>query len=165
MKVPLSWLREWVDLTLPIDELVHRLNLSGTEVENVIRVDAEWEGVYVAEVVGLERHPQADTLNLARLDVGNQGLATVVTGAANLQVGARVPLVRPGGRLPGGRQIGAEALRGVLSEGMLCSGDELGLSPDRSGIYVLDGAAAAAVGRPLGDVLGDTVLDLSLIHI
>ncbi len=160
MKVPLRWLCEWVDLTLPVDELVHRLNLSGTEVEDVIRLEAEWEGVYVAEVVGLERHPQADTLFVARLDVGSHGLATVVTGAANLHVGARVPLVQPGGRLPGGRQIGAEALRGVLSEGMLCSGDELGLSPDRSGIYLLDGGPADAVGRPLGNVLGDTILDL-----
>lgn len=161
MKVPLSWLQELVDLTLTLEELVHRLNMSGTEVENVIQVGADWEEVYVARVVELDRHPDADALYVARVDVGSQGLATVVTGAANLSVGARVPLVRPGGRLPGGREIESETLRGVLSEGMLCSGDELGLSPDRSGIYVLDGAEGELhVGRPLRDVLADTVLDL-----
>jgi phenylalanyl-tRNA synthetase beta chain len=158
MKVPLSWLREFVEITLPLDELVHRLNMSGTEVEDVVDVGADWEQIFVAEVVRLERHPNADTLWVAQLDVGSQGRATIVTGATNLSVGARVPLVRPGGRLPGGRRVAAQDLRGIVSEGMLCSGDELGLSPDRSGIYRLDGEAG--VGRPLGEALGETVLDL-----
>ena len=160
MKVPLSWLRELVDITLPIDELAHRLTMAGTEVEDVVRVGADWDQVFIAEVIELERHPDADDLYVARLDVGVRGLATVVTGATNLRVGARVPLVRPGGRLPGGRSIEARVLRGVRSEGMVCSGDELGLSTDRSGIYLLDGEAEGDLGRPLDDVLGDTVLDL-----
>ena len=179
MKVPLSWLREWVDLTLPLDELVHRLNMSGTEVEDVIQVGADWERIYVAEIVQLDRHPNADNLFVARLDVGPRGLVTIVTGATNLSVGARVPLVEPGGRLPGGRAIEAATLRGIASEGMLCSGDELGVSPDRSGIYVLgtngqgvgtgsgDGRGAGIagtgqgqLGQPLADLLADTVLDL-----
>src|SRR5919202_5406182 len=126
MKVPLSWLREFVDVELPLDELVHRLNMSGTEVEDVVQVGADWDQIFVARIVELERHPNADNLYVARVDVGSQGLATVVTGATNLSVGDRVPLVRPGGRLPGGREIQAQELRGITSEGMLCSGDELG---------------------------------------
>ncbi len=179
MKVPLSWLREYVDLTLPLDELVHRLNMSGTEVEGVAQVGAEWEQVFVAKVVALDPHPNAPPeagLYVARLDVGSRGLATVVTGAANLSVGVHVPLVQPGGTLPGGREIRAEERRGIRSEGMLCSGDELGLSPDRSGIYVLDEDANPSrpggegrpdpsgrpyrLGQSLRDVLGDMVLDL-----
>ena len=105
MKMPISWLREFIDVKLPVDELAHHLTMAGTEVEDVVRVGADWEQVFVAEVVELERHPDAADLFVARLDVGQQGTATVVTGATNLRVGARVPLVRPGGRLPGGRSI------------------------------------------------------------
>lgn len=158
MKVPLSWLRELVDLTLPLDELVHRLNMSGTEVEGVEEVGADWERVYVATVVGLEPHPNADSLLIARLDIGPRGTATVVTGATNLFVGAQVPYIQPGGRLPRGRVVEAATLRGVTSEGMVCSADELGLAPDRTGIYVLD--APVENGAELRTLFGDTVLDL-----
>src|SRR5215212_130572 len=158
MKVPLSWLHELVDITLPLDELVHRLNMSGTEVEAVIEVGAEWEGISVATVVSLEPHPDADKLFVAKLDVGGQSAVTVVTGATNLSVGAQVPYIRPGGRLPGGKTIEAAELRGVLSAGMVCSADELGLSPDRSGIYVLD--EQIENGTDLKHLFSDTVLDL-----
>jgi phenylalanyl-tRNA synthetase beta chain len=110
MKIPLSWLGELVDITLPLDELVRRLNMSGTEVEDVIEVGSDWEQIYVSRVVELGQHPNADMLFVARLDIGSQGMATVVTGATNLTVGAVVPLVRPGGRLPGGREIAASDL-------------------------------------------------------
>jgi phenylalanyl-tRNA synthetase beta chain len=158
MKVPLSWLRELVDVTLPLDELVHRLNMSGTEVEDVVEVGKEWGGIAVATVVALDPHPNANTLYVARLDVGIQGTATVVTGAANLFVGAQVPYIRPGGRLPGGRTIEAATLRGITSAGMVCSADELGLSPDRTGIYVLD--EKVEDGSDLRSLFADTVLDL-----
>jgi phenylalanyl-tRNA synthetase beta chain len=158
MKVPLSWLSELVDLTLPLDELVHRLNMSGTEVEDVVEVGKEWEGVAVATVVALDPHPNADSLYVAKLDVGSQGVATVVTGATNLYVGAQVPYIRPGGRLPGGRTVEAVTLRGIASAGMVCSADELGLSPDRTGIYVLD--EKVENGTDLRTLFSDTVLDL-----
>jgi phenylalanyl-tRNA synthetase beta chain len=158
MKVPLSWLRELVDITLPLDELVHRLNMSGTEVEAVIEVGKEWEGISVATVAALDPHPDADKLFVTKLDVGSQGTVTVVTGATNLYVGAQVPYIRPGGRLPGGRTIEAATLRGISSAGMVCSADELGLSPDRSGIYILD--EKAENGTDLRSLFADTVLDL-----
>jgi phenylalanyl-tRNA synthetase beta chain len=158
MKVPLSWLRELVDVTLPLDELVHRLNMSGTEVEDVIEVGKEWEGIAVATVVTLDPHPNADSLYVTTLDVGKQGTVTVVTGATNLNVGAQVPYIRPGGRLPGGRTIESATLRGIASAGMVCSADELGLSPDRTGIYVLD--EKVENGADLRTLFSDTVLDL-----
>jgi phenylalanyl-tRNA synthetase beta chain len=158
MKVPLSWLRELVDITLPLDELVHRLNMSGTEVEAVIEVGKEWEGISVATVVALDPHPNADSLYVSKLDVGSQGTVTVVTGATNLYVGAQVPYIRPGGRLPGGKTIEAASLRGISSAGMVCSADELGLSPDRSGIYILD--ETAENGADVRSLFADTVLDL-----
>lgn len=158
MKVPLSWLRELVDITLPLPELVHRLNMSGTEVEAVIQVGADWDNVVVATVVGLVTHPNADTLFVATLDDGSGSPVTVVTGATNLKVGVQVPYVRPGGSLPGGRIIEAATLRGVDSAGMLCSADELGLTPDRSGILILD--EAYENGTDLKTLFADTVLDL-----
>ncbi|MCC7370625.1 MAG: phenylalanine--tRNA ligase subunit beta [Chloroflexi bacterium] len=161
MKVPLSWLRELVDIDLdrlPLPDLVHRLNMSGTEVEAVIQVGAEWDGVVVATVVGLEPHPNADTLFVATLDDGSGVPVTVVTGATNLRVGIQVPYVRPGGTLPGGRVIEAATLRGVASAGMVCSADELGLTPDRSGILILD--ETYENGADLKSLFADTVLDL-----
>lgn len=157
MRVPLSWLRELVDITLPLDELVHRLNMSGTEVEDVLEVGKEWEGIAVATIVALDPHPNADNLLVAKLDVGSQGTVTVVTAATNLYVGAQVPYIRPGGRLPGGG-IEAREMRGVSSAGMVCSADELGLSPDRTGIYVLD--EQVENGTDVRALFSDTVLDL-----
>jgi phenylalanyl-tRNA synthetase beta chain len=158
MRVPLSWLRELVDITLPLDELVHRLNMSGTEVEEVVEVGKEWEEIVVATVVALDPHPNADSLYVAKLDVGSRGVATVVTGATNLFVGAQVPYIRPGGRLGSGRTVEAVTLRGLTSAGMVCSADELGLSPDRTGIYVLD--EKIENGTDLRALFADTVLDL-----
>lgn len=158
MKVPLSWLRELVDITMPLDELVHRLNMSGSEVEAVIEVGSEWEGIVVATVLTLDPHPNADTLFVTTLGDGSGAPVTVVTGATNLHVGAQVPYIRPGGQLPGGRKIEAATLRGVASAGMVCSADELGLSPDRTGIYILD--ETYENGTDLKTLFADTVLDL-----
>ncbi|MFN8522647.1 MAG: phenylalanine--tRNA ligase subunit beta [Chloroflexota bacterium] len=159
MRAPLSWLREYVDIDLPAAELGHRLTMAGNELESIDEIGADWEQIHAARVTSIERHPQADNLFVVGLDVGPLGLTRVVTAATNLTVGALVPLVRPGGRLPDGRTIGAQEFRGVTSQGMLCSGDELGISPDRSGIYVMD-EGDAEPGDDLRTRFGDTVLDL-----
>jgi phenylalanyl-tRNA synthetase beta chain len=158
MKAPLSWLQQYVDITLPLDELAHRLTMGGTEVESVTRVGADWEKIVTARIVAIDRHPNADNLLVTRLEAGTHGTATVVTGATNLAVGNRVPWIQPGGRLGGGRVIEVSELRGLRSEGMLCSGDELGISPDRSGIYVLE--PDIELGRLLRDLYSDTVIDV-----
>ena len=105
----------------------------------------------------VDRHPNADNLLIAKVDRGD-GFSTIVTGAPNLSVGVKVPLVMSGGKLPGGVEIGSRKFRGIMSEGMLCAGDELGLSDDHSGIYILE--ADAPLGQDLRRLLGDVVLDL-----
>ncbi len=113
--------------------------MAGLEVEDVEVVGAHWEGVTIARVAELERHPKSDHLYIATLDLGDRQ-TTVVTGAPNLSVGASVPHVAPGGRLPAG-EVGSRTLAGVVSEGMVCSGDELDVSPDKDGIYLLESDA------------------------
>ncbi len=156
MKVPLSWLRELVAVEVPVAELSTRLTMAGLEVEDVEEVGADWQGVTIARVAELERHPKSDHLYIAQLDLGD-GQTTVVTGAPNLVVGAIVPHVAAGGRLPAG-EVGSRTLAGVVSEGMVCSGDELDISPDKDGIYLLE--PDAPVGTPLADYLAETILDV-----
>lgn len=157
MKVPLSWLRELVPVDLPVADLAHRLTMAGTESEGFHRVGQEWSRVFVGRVLDLEKHPSADSLSIAKVQ-GPDGEVTIVTAATNLFVGARVPLILAGGTLGGETRIERRVFRGVTSDGMVCSGDELGLSPDRTGIYILEDEAP--VGIPLADYLDDTVLDL-----
>jgi phenylalanyl-tRNA synthetase beta chain len=164
VKVPLSWLREYVEVDLPPKELAHRLTMSGTEAESVEEIGAHWQRIVVARVTDLERHPGSDRgLWIAKVDRGD-GESTIVTGAQNLFVGAVVPLVMAGGRLPPtrdnprGMEIKRVRMRGVESEGMLCAGDELQISDDHAGIYILD--PSAPIGTDLRDYLGDVVLDL-----
>ncbi len=156
MKLPLSWLRECVDLDLPVQQLAHRLTMAGLEVEEIHRVGSAWRNVQVARVADLQRHPRADTLHVATLDLGGR-TATVVTAASNLFVGAVVPHVAPGGRLPTG-EVGTRTFMGITSEGMVCSGDELDIAPDRDGIYLFEDSAA--IGAPLEEYLDETIFDL-----
>jgi phenylalanyl-tRNA synthetase beta chain len=157
VKLPLSWLREYVDFDLSPEELAHRLTMSGTEVESIVAVGADWKRVVVGQIMDLARHPNADNLLVAKIERGD-GTSTIVTGAPNLSVGQKVPLVMAGGKLPGGVEIGARKFRGIQSEGMLCAGDELGISPDHDGIYILE--QDAPLGAELRRLLGDVVLDL-----
>src|SRR5262249_51892661 len=152
MKVPLSWLRELVAIDVPIPELRQRLTMAGLEVEDVVRVGAEWRDVTIGRVVDLSPHPRREALTVAQVDLGS-GAATVVTGAANLHVGDVVPHVAPGGRLPSG-DVGARDFAGIQSEGMVCSGDELDISPDRDGIYVLE--PDAPIGAALAEFIDET---------
>lgn len=156
MRVALSWLREAVDLEVSAEELARRLTMAGLEVEAVEHVGGAWRNVWTARVQDLEKHPRADALWIARLDAGDtQG--TVVTAAPNLHVGAIVPWIRAGGALIG-REIGTRKFQGVESEGMLCSGDELGISPDKDGIYLMEDEMP--LGQLVSEVLGDVVLDV-----
>ena len=156
MKVPLSWLRELVEIDVPLGELRQRLTMAGLEVEEVHQVGRDWREVTIARVVDLQAHPRREALNVAEVDVGGRR-ATVVTGAPNLKVGDVVPYVAAGGRLPGG-EVGRRDFGGIASEGMVCSGDELDISPDKDGIYVFE--AEAPIGQPLEDYLRESVLDI-----
>ena len=161
MKIPVSWLREYVDAALPPKELAHRLTMAGLESEGETVFGGGWESVFVAQVVSVEPHPNADRLTLVTVDTGGER-ATVVCGAPNVAAEQRVAFARPGARLHDPdtghlETLKAARIRGVESAGMICSERELGLGEDHTGILVLDGDAP--VGRPLAGHLGDVVLD------
>ena len=160
MRVSLKWLRDLVDVDVPVEKLKDMLDLSGTKVEAVHAPGKDLEHIVVAEVLGIHPHPNADTLTL--VDVRTDGdEQRVVCGAKNFSVGDRVPLAAVGARLPG-MVITARKIRGETSNGMLCSAAELGVSRDHSGILVLP--HDAPVGADVTEVLGldDTILELEI---
>jgi phenylalanyl-tRNA synthetase beta chain len=172
MRVPLSWLKEYVDIALPLPELAERITLAGLEVEDVVQIGAEWDRdkIVVGEIVEVRPHPNADRLTIAVVDHGADEPEAVVTGAANIEVGDRgqkVAFARAGARLIDGYSdekryltLKPTKIRGVRSAGMVCSEKELGLSDEHEGILILHDDAP--VGVPLQDYLGDTVLDIEL---
>lgn len=187
MKVPLRWLKEYVEIPWSVAELAERLTLAGLEVTSVrpvgvpvpsdLRLKADqvspvWEDdkVVIAEVLEVRKHPEADRLHLVDLNYG-KGTITVVTGATNLKAGDRgqkVVLALVGAVLIDGyseervlRQLKPARIRGVLSEGMVCSARELGIADEHEGILILD--PDAPVGMPLAEYLGDVVLELDVL--
>ena len=161
MKVPLKWLKEFVDITLPVEELAAKLTASGSE---VVAVTRRWERVQVAEITSIEKHPNADRLRLATV-VMPDGERTVVCGAPNIEVGQKIAYASIGARLISGHngeemELNAAMIRGVKSEGMICSEKELGLSDEHTGILVLD--QSAPQGTPLADYLEEVVIDLDI---
>src|SRR5205823_1294678 len=161
MKVSLNWLRDYVDVDLAPEELARRLTLSGTKVEHIDYVGAQWRDIVVGRITRLESHPDPDvSLQLATVSLGERGEQTVVTGAFNMTVGDKVPYAGLGVTLANGVTIKPRKPRGVPSEGMVLADDEIGLGEDHSGIRILD--PAAPEGRPLSEVLGDAILDLEI---
>jgi phenylalanyl-tRNA synthetase beta chain len=160
MRVPLSWLREYVDVQLTPDQLAERLTLLGMEVKTVEAWGADWENVVTGELLAVEPHPRADRLSLTRVDVGAGEPLEIVCGATNIAVGQRVPVALPGAVLPGNRRIERTEKMGAVSNGMLCSGDELRLTGDADGILIL--SPDTPVGLPLVDLYGDIVLDVDV---
>ncbi len=162
MKIPLSWLTDFIALDEPPRAIADRLTFSGTEVEGLATVGSTYEGFVVAEVRAVEKHPNADKLSVCRVfDGGNE--LQVVCGAPNVRAGGRYPFARVGVTLPDGSlTIKKAKIRGVESFGMLCAADELGLSDDHLGLLVLD--PKWAPGTPLAEVLGppDTVFELEI---
>ena len=162
MRVPLSWLREYVDIGLAPGELAERLTLLGFEVQGVEAPGAEWKSVVVGRVLDVKRHPNAETLWLTRVDIGDGEALEIVCGAQNLAVGQLVPVAVPGAELPGGRRIGRTKIRGSVSNGMLCSPIELGLGEDADGILILGTGDEYRLGANLADVVGETILDVDV---
>jgi phenylalanyl-tRNA synthetase beta chain len=161
MKFSETWLRQLVDIPVDRDALVHRLTMSGLEVEGVEPIGAALDGVVVAEIVGCEPHPNADKLRVCQVATG-QSTVQIVCGAPNARVGLKAPLATIGAKLPNGMEIKQAALRGVDSHGMLCSAKELGIDADASGLMELP--PDAPVGEPVAKFLGlpDASLELKL---
>ncbi|HYK95275.1 MAG TPA: phenylalanine--tRNA ligase subunit beta [Candidatus Dormibacteraeota bacterium] len=160
MRVPLSWLREFVDVDLTPEDLAARLTLLGMEVKGIDRRGADWANVVVGELLAVEKHPNADRLSLTRVNTGSGEPLEIVCGATNIAVGQRVPVALPGAVLPGNRRIERTEKMGVVSNGMLCSGDELGLTADADGILIL--APGTPLGAKLTNLYGDVVLDVDV---
>ena len=169
MQFPESWLREFCDPPISSAALADLLTMAGMEVEDARPVAPPFTGVVVGEVLAVERHPNADRLNVCRVDVGRGEPLGIVCGAPNVRVGIKVPCALVGAELPAAGDAGAKPfvikvgeLRGVESRGMLCSARELGLSDDHGGLLVLD--AAAVVGQDIRQhlALDDTLLTLKL---
>ena len=162
MKIVESWLREWVDPDLDSKALEHQLTMLGLEVDGVDIEGKGLEGVIVAEVVDVKKHPDADRLSVCKVRAGGEDTIDVVCGAPNVTAGMKSPLAVPGVTLPNGIKLRKSKIRGVVSNGMLCSAIELGLGEESDGIIAL--ADDAPVGMPLIEYLGlpDTVFDLDL---
>src|SRR4051794_11579373 len=155
MRVPVSWLREYVPLEMPLDELASRLSIAAAEVESIetIGVSAHagnLELFRVGKVVEAEKHPNADRLQLTRVDVGEGEPRSIVCGAWNFGVGATVAVALPGAVLPNGLTLERRKVRGEVSDGMILAEDEVGLGTDHTGIMVLP---ETEPGTPLADVL------------
>ncbi len=161
MRVPLSWLRELVDIDLTPEQLAERLTLLGMEVQKIERWGADWEQVVTGELLTVERHPRADRLSLTTVTLGDGSEPlSIVCGATNIAPGQRIPVALPGAILPGDRRIERAEKMGVVSNGMLCSGEELHLTGDGDGILILP--AGTPLGVPLADLYGDVVLDVDV---
>ncbi len=172
MRVPLSWLQDYVRIDLPIKEFSERLTLGGLEVKAIDRIGEAWdrEAIFVGEVVGIRPHPNADRLVLVTVAYGQEEPLEVVTGAPNLQVGmsgqkvvlavAGATLVDPYADTLQYKKLKRSKIRGVASQGMVCSEKELGISDEHEGIIILPDDAP--VGTPLADYWGDVVVDMDL---
>src|ERR671918_1029282 len=165
MRVPLSWLRDYVSVDVPVDELAERVNISVAEVERIVRRGVADEdgnlGLYrIGRVLEAGKHPNADRLQLCRVDVGEGEPRQIVCGAWNFGAGATVAVALPGAVLPDGRRLERAKLRGTVSDGMILSERELELGTDHTGILVLSDPSEP--GTPLADVLpiADVVLEL-----
>ena len=164
MLIPISWLKRYVPVDMPAQELAHKLTMAGLEIDEVREVGADWgrDKVVVGHVTALDRHPNADRLTVPTLDLGGGETIQVVCGGPNLAAGQKIAFAHAGAMLHSTRTGKTQALkkskiRGVESAGMVCSEVELGLGDDHDGILVLPDDAP--VGMPLVDYLGDAVLD------
>ena len=161
MKFSVNWLREFVDLPKDPEEIAELLTRAGIETKNIETRGAKIEKVIVSQVIASSRHPDADRLTVCEVDDGSGTKRQIVCGATNYKVGDKVLLALPGAKLPNGTEIRKSKLRGVESEGMLCSPIELGLGDDASGLLIL--SPDAKIGALIGDLFpGDTIIDVEV---
>ncbi|TMC15164.1 MAG: phenylalanine--tRNA ligase subunit beta, partial [Chloroflexi bacterium] len=159
MRVPLSWLKDYVAITMSPEELAHTLTMAGLEVEAIDYIGKPWgDKIITAQIMHLEPVKGSDHLNYTRISTGTQELG-VICGAPNIKLGDKVPLALPGAQI-GDITISETRKMGYISQGMLCSLRELGIGSDHSGIYILD--TDTKLGQPLVNLLGEVVLEFSI---
>ena len=161
MKFSVNWLREFVELPSSVAELAELLTLAGIEIEGIEKRGANFDKVVVAQITASAPHPNADRLSVCQVDDGSRQTRQIVCGAKNYKAGNKVPLALPGAVLANDLTIKASKLRGVESEGMLCSGQELALSQESDGLLIL--SPDAQVGAPIASLFpADTILDVEI---
>ncbi|MFL6542668.1 MAG: phenylalanine--tRNA ligase subunit beta [Chthoniobacterales bacterium] len=161
MKFSVNWLREFVELPASVDELAELLTMAGVEIEAIEKRGGAFENIVVAQIRESKQHPNADRLSVCTVDDGSGSMHQIVCGAKNYKAGDKVPLALPGAHLPNGLDIKKSKLRGVESEGMLCSPIEIGLGEDASGLLIL--SPDAPVGAPLAQLFpADTIFDVEI---
>jgi len=162
MKFSEQWLREWINPDISTDELSHQLTMAGLEVDAIEPVVAAFTKVVVGEVLSVEKHPDADKLNVCQVNVGEDEPLNIVCGAANVREGLRIPAALVGAVLPGDFKIKKSKLRGVPSHGMLCSTSELGITEEADGLMELP--SDAPIGTDIREYLNldDVMIELSL---
>ncbi len=163
MKVSLNWIKEYIDISLPINRLVEGLISLGLEIESVENQSEKLTGFVIGKVVERKRHPNADKLTVCKVDIGTGKLLNIVCGAPNVDAGQTVCVARVGAIIPNGEfEIKKARIRGEDSEGMICSAKEMNLGDDHTGIMVLEDRLP--IGSPFAEYLGynDTVLDIGI---
>ena len=162
MKISESWLREWVNPDLNTESLGYQLTMLGHEINNIVKEGHNIEDLIVAEVISVSKHPNADKLNLCKVDDGSGIFIDVICGAPNVTKGMKTILIKPGLKLPNGIKIKKTKIRGITSNGMLCSESEIGLAGNSDGIISLPSKTKS--GSKIYDILGlpDSIFDLDL---
>src|SRR4051812_20977872 len=161
MKFSVNWLREFVELPTSVDELAELLTMAGVEIEGIEKRGANFDKVVVAQIKESAQHPNADRLSVCQVDDGSGQPRQIVCGAKNYKAGDKVPLALPCAGLAGELKIKPSKLRGVESQGMLCSPSELGLSQDSDGLLIL--SPEAKIGDAIGSLFPeDIVLDVEI---
>src|SRR5690349_474741 len=168
MKVTLNWLKEYVEFDWSPEVLAERLTMLGIEVEGIEKRSGEFENVVVAQILASEKHPNADKLSVCRVNDG-KGERQIVCGAKNYKVGDKIPLALPGCTLPTVQgqppfTIKVSKMRGVESQGMMCSSKELGLAEDAEGLMILpsDALVGQSLAEHLSRSVGDVIYDLEI---
>lgn len=169
MLVPIKWLKDYVDIKVDPKTFADKMTMSGSKVERVEETGKEIENVVVGKILKIEKHPDADKLVIGQVDVGSE-VIQIVTGASNIKEGDYIPVAKHGSSLPGGVKIKKGKLRGVESNGMMCSAQELGIDTDnlpeelKDGIYILD--KEYPLGKDIKEVLGlnDAVIEFEITN-
>ena len=161
MKISYNWLKEFVDFKLSPKETAELVTFSGIETNIALGGESDWPGIITAKVTEVSKHPQADKLSLCSVTDGEKNYA-IVCGAPNVSAGQTIALATIGAELPGGLKIKKAKIRGIESEGMICSEKELGLPEESNGIMVLP--ESTELGKQLKEALGqrDTILEIEI---
>ncbi|MBC6695661.1 phenylalanine--tRNA ligase subunit beta [Terrisporobacter mayombei] len=170
MLVPVKWIRDYVNIDMDTVEFADKMTMTGTKVETVEFLGKEISNVVIGQIEKIDQHPNADKLVVCQVNVGEEELVQICTGAKNVSEGDIVPVAKVNATLPGGIKIKKGKLRGEASHGMLCSAEELGIDENfineesKGGIYILNGMDNLVIGQDIKEFLGlnDAIIDFEL---